>query len=141
MSGIASYAHTGLRIVTGYALVHLAFLDLQKVGNASNSLIDYSNGTNIFCLCTGQIPALHAAHFALVLSLGLFIFLGVRTRLVAAFTFVLVLAHCLGCVDQTSFTTAFQQNLMGLTLPLTLLVIIGGGRDALYRRGWADLPF
>ena len=136
MNILMSVAFNAVSVTTGAGIAFLGYIHGAFRTPFSASPLDP------FCLCLAEVPALHQAHAALIVSLGVTILFGVRTRVVAAFAAVLLLAHAGGCISSLGHHThGARQFLTALMVPLIFLVSFGGGTGALYRRGWDRLPF
>ncbi|KNG95275.1 hypothetical protein [Pseudaestuariivita atlantica] len=130
-----------LRLVGATSLGTLTLLKMLGLPNGAAGM----NRAGPFNMSTG-IELLDRADVYLLAALAIWIALGIRTRVVAAFGAVYLGLHFLWIglpVDPGMFThqaTAMQVLLssVGLT-SLLWLTVIGGGTFSLVRRGWSGL--
>lgn len=123
----------------------ISIIAAQKLAVA---LSESMNHGSLLALCLTNITALDIAHVGVLMLISLYLFMGVRTRVVALFAMVAVSAQVVMCVSHLNTMTAMLDparllidflTLMILLVSLALSVLWGGGAYALYSKGWSGL--
>ncbi|MEO0486621.1 MAG: hypothetical protein AAF092_11975 [Pseudomonadota bacterium] len=128
-------AHNTFRIVTGNALVIFA------LSHTLGGLPIHGIQGDPFCLCSHRPSALHYAQVGLIIMAGVYIMVGIRTRVVAGFGAVFFASNLFFC-DRGAQSFQMIELLVALMLiPLVLLMLVGGGAGAAYRKGWSGFKF
>lgn len=132
MNKTSEYIVIAVRMLSGLLLLLIGL---------HNGQISFSFGiqdqSQMFLFETGVSQLDTLARF-LFLCAGVFIMLGVRTRLTAAFMLLITLFLTIECIA-THEPLRLSPNLVmtGLLLAcLSVLVIRGGGTHAIFQRGW-----
>jgi hypothetical protein len=129
----------------GFASVGLLIISIFKLYAIMNSGVYF---TSMLSLCiTGFFP-LDATNVFLLWMAAFALFLGVRTRVVALFSLLLVGVQVAICVSHLTHGMTMGQHAMQVVLfdlvllsvlltSLSICVLKGGGPLAMYARGWS----
>lgn len=134
MHTLTELMHTIFRLATGGLLM------VHGYAHWSGAMSSSHFHTDPLCLCSANFTPLHMGQTLVITMMGLLIFLGIRTRYIAAFAAVFIAAHAAACVASGNALPTFQASFTMLLIPVLLLVVLGGGESALYRRGWSKIP-
>lgn len=141
MNNFRNVARLAPRYMAGTILVIIA---AQKLAGALGSGMHHGS---LLALCVTDIRSLDIAHVSMLALIALYLFMGIRTRVVAAFALTAIGVQVVLC------TLHFEDMAsMGMFDPISLIIdafalavlmaslvicsVFGGGAFALYRGGW-----
>lgn len=141
MTNFRNVARLAPRYMAGTILVIVA---AQKLAGALGSGMHHGS---LLALCITDIRMLDIAHVSMLSLIALYLFMGVRTRVVASFALVAVGVQVILCTLHYE-----DMAMMGMLDPVSLIIdafalalllaslaictLFGGGAFALYRAGW-----
>ena len=125
-------------------------LSIISVLKLASLLSSGTHHTTILSLCVTDFLVFDAANIALHWVIAFWLLLGIRTRVIASFALLMVLAQsaiCIGHVQNNIIITSYSISQMIFDLSFLSIVAIallvcamfGGGAHSLWARGWQGL--
>jgi uncharacterized membrane protein YphA (DoxX/SURF4 family) len=134
MRQTSDYFALSIRMTAGVLLIFTSF---QPINSDS---VHQMNPLLPLCMPSTNVMLLDVLLRGMFIGFGLFILLGVRTRLLSAFILSVTLMLGSICIQEPGGLMTNHLILFALVIALAVLILRGGGIYALRCGGWKDIP-